>query len=419
MKEQATKKRENRTITVDIKDEATYYELCKNGKAFIEFIVAIIMSLGFQLKHKCGCQGGWRLTRHTNYVRVRLGDVPIWRVQCKDCRAVFTILPQCVLRYSSLEPKEAKKAILATQGGLSLEISATILDISAMSIYRLVCAFGRISLVKVLSRCQLPLPQYILADEKHSHCLRAKVYLTTIVVGRIIWHLGYTQNKTAQAFEKSYAQFQQASQEIEADYQPKAILTDAFESTRKSLRKLFPTSKLGNCLMHATHQVSTKLKAVSKSVRHSFSHQFYKLFEERSENKTHKIRALGQKLRRFTEKVTKLTGQENGELIRQWITRKKAGWYALFKDPNLPATSTLLDQAHNSLDRKLFMMKGFHHKQGSQQHFLNALALFYNFIPYQRRAINAGKCGVQVEGGILPTDDWFLNLQILTSAGFQ
>jgi hypothetical protein len=40
-------------------------------------------------------------------------------------------------------------------------------------------------------------------------------------------------------------------------------------------------------------------------------------------------------------------------------------------------------------------------------------------IPYQRRALNAGKCGVEVEGGRLPTADWMLNLQILTSGGYQ
>lgn len=113
-----------------------------------------------------------------------------------------------------------------------------------------------------------------------------------------------------------------------------------------------------------------------------------------------------------------MTGQENGERVRHWIGRKKEGWYVLFRDPQLPPISTLLDQAHNALDRKLFMMKGFHHQKGHQLQFLTGLAHFYNLIPYQHRAKNAAKCGVQVEGGQLPTTDWLLNLQILTSGGF-
>jgi hypothetical protein len=68
---------------------------------------------------------------------------------------------------------------------------------------------------------------------------------------------------------------------------------------------------------------------------------------------------------------------------------------------------------------KLFAMKGFHHPRGSQQAFLTGLAHLYNLIPYQRRAQHAGQCGVEVEGGKVPTRDWLLNLQILTSGGFR
>jgi hypothetical protein len=64
------------------------------------------------------------------------------------------------------------------------------------------------------------------------------------------------------------------------------------------------------------------------------------------------------------------------------------------------------------------MMKGFHHPEGCQRQFLVGLASLYDFVPYQQRAKNADKCGVEVQGGKLPTNDWFLNLQILTSGGF-
>src|SRR5882724_4810541 len=85
----------------------------------------------------------------------------------------------------------------------------------------------------------------------------------------------------------------------------------------------------------------------------------------------------------------------------------------------MPITSTLLDQAHNAIERKLFAMTGFHHPRGSQQACLTGLAHLYNLIPYQRRAQHAGQSGVEVEGGRVPIRDWFLNLQILTSGGFR
>jgi hypothetical protein len=94
-------------------------------------------------------------------------------------------------------------------------------------------------------------------------------------------------------------------------------------------------------------------------------------------------------------------------------------WCAVLADPQMPVTSTLLDQAHNAIKHKLFAMKGFHHPSGSQQASLTGLAHLCNLIPYQPRAKHGSHCGVEVEGGTLPTSDWFLNLQILTSGGFQ
>src|SRR5712664_1650423 len=67
--------RENRTITVDFQHEATYFQLLDDGKAFLEFVFAFLLALGFQLKHKATCSGGGCLTRHSHYVRVRLGGV--------------------------------------------------------------------------------------------------------------------------------------------------------------------------------------------------------------------------------------------------------------------------------------------------------------------------------------------------------
>src|SRR5437773_741681 len=73
-----------------------------------------------QLLHKATCRGGGCLTRHSHYVRVRLGGVTIWRLQCTTCRAVFTVLPHCVLRYRRMRSEAARNALLATHGGLSL-----------------------------------------------------------------------------------------------------------------------------------------------------------------------------------------------------------------------------------------------------------------------------------------------------------
>jgi hypothetical protein len=274
----AKRPRHNRTITVDFHDEATYFQLLDDGKAFVELVLTFILALGFQLRHKVTCRGGGCLTRHSHYSRVRLGEVTIWRLQCTTCRAVFTVLPHFVLRYRQMRPEVAREALLATHGGLSLERCAVIGHISPMALYRLVSAFGYHSLVTVLIRCDLALPVYFLADEKHSRCLTEKVYLPTIVYGRAIWHLGYTEHASTAALTQSYQVFQRAAVQQQPTYRVRGILTDGFDSTTSSMRTLFPGARLGNCLRHAITKLPGKLAAIASPVRKALRLQFHTLW---------------------------------------------------------------------------------------------------------------------------------------------
>jgi hypothetical protein len=89
MPKQARQTRENRTITIDFQNESTYVQLLGDGKAFLECVFAFLFALGFQLKHKANLSRRWVSNRHSHYVRVRLGGVTIWRLQCTTCKAVI------------------------------------------------------------------------------------------------------------------------------------------------------------------------------------------------------------------------------------------------------------------------------------------------------------------------------------------
>ena len=197
------------------------------------------------------------------------------------------------------------------------------------------------------------------------------------------------------------------------------VLIDGFDSTTKSMRTLFPGARLGTCLRHALLKLPKKLVAIASPVRKALRTQFHTLLYRVRQRKHLQVFAFGQRLRHFVDRVTTTAGAANGERVRRWFHDKKAGWYAVLADPQMPVTSTLLDQAHNAIERKLFAMKGFHHPGGSQQAFLTGLAHLYNLVPYHRRAQHAWQCGVEVEGGRVPTRDWFLNVQILASGGFR
>jgi hypothetical protein len=287
--------RENRTMTIDFQNETTYVQLLGDGKAFVEWVLAFIRSLGFQHKPKTTCRGGGCLTRHSHDVRVRLGGVTIWRIQCTMCRAVCTVLPHFVLRYRQMRPEVARDALLATHRGLSLELCAAMYHLSPMALYRLVCALGHQSLVTVLTRCGLALPVYFLADEKHSHCLRAKVYLPTIVQGRVIWHLGSTTEASAATLTQSYQAFQRAASQQEPSYRVQGILTDGFDSTTRSVHTLFPGARLGTCLRHALNKLPGKLATIASPVRKALRSQFHTRWYWARQRKGLRVFALGQR----------------------------------------------------------------------------------------------------------------------------
>src|SRR3989454_5142505 len=224
-----------------------------------------------------------------------------------------------------MRPEVARDALLATHGGLSLEWCAVIGNISPMALYRVICAFGQHSLVTVLTRCGLPLPTYILADEKHSRCLAERVYLPTIVRGRVIWHLGYSASKSAAAFTESYGVFQRTALEHDPSYQVRGALTDGFDSTTSSMRTLFPGARLGNCLRHAINKLPGKLVAIASPVRKALRSQFHTLLYRARQRKGLRVFALGQRLRHFADRVTQSAGEANGERVRRWFHEKKAG----------------------------------------------------------------------------------------------
>jgi hypothetical protein len=154
----AKPRRETRTITVDVRDEATSFRLMADGKAFVECVLACLLALGFPRTHQATGDGGECLTRHAPYRRVRLGGLAIWRLQRTRCRAVLTVLPHCVLRDRQMPPEVAREVLVATPGGLSLERCAVICHVSPRALSRLICALGQPRLVAVRTRGGLPLP---------------------------------------------------------------------------------------------------------------------------------------------------------------------------------------------------------------------------------------------------------------------
>src|SRR5206468_820700 len=179
------------------------------------------------------------------------------------------------------------------------------------------------------TRGGLPRPTYFLAAEKHSRCLTDKVYLPSIVSGRALWYLGYTEAASAAAFAQYYGEFQRAAFQHEPSYRVRGILTDGFDSTTSSMRTLFPGARLGNCLRHALNKLPKKLAAIPSPVRKALRSKFHTLLYRARQRKGLRVFALGQRLRHFVDHVTTTAGAANGERVRRWFQdklRREADW---------------------------------------------------------------------------------------------
>jgi hypothetical protein len=58
------------------------------------------------------------------------------------------------------------------------------------------------------------------------------VYLPTIVCGRVLWHVGYTEEASAAAFTQSYGECQRVASQQEPSYQR---IFPPIQSTRSQL----------------------------------------------------------------------------------------------------------------------------------------------------------------------------------------
>ena len=411
--------RKHTWITVDFHDEENYHNQLNKSKDFIAAVTEFILSVGLKLCHKPNCPGGCKLTRHSHYGRIRLDGLEIWRVQCTLCKAVFTVMPNFVLPYRATPPAQAKSALHNYYRGLSLDCATEELEqLTPSALFRLWCSFGQSNTVEVLLKAQLSLPEYLEFDEKHSSCEGEPVYLPTVSSGDVIWSLAFCEHKTPDDFIKGYGVFQQAALECQPAWQAKGILCDDYDSTTQAAHALQPNTPVGICIRHSSDSLKRQLAGVEESQLKQLQHDFWHLFEKRGIGLI-PVFCLGQRLRHFVGKAKKLAGEVFGKKIHDWIQRKKAGWFAVMRDANMPLTSAKLDQLHNFIDRKLFAMKGFHHASIDRQAFLNTFVLVHDFMPYMHRSKHPGQCPIEVAGGKMPASDWFLSMRILTSGGFS
>jgi len=117
-----------------------------------------------------------------------------------------------------------------------------------------------------MTRCGLPLPVYILADEKHSAVSPTGCICQPSPVGRVIWHLGYSESQSAAALTESYGVFQRAALKHKPSYAFRAPLTDGLTAPPGACAPCFQ-GLAGLWPRHALNKLPSKLIGLSAPVR--------------------------------------------------------------------------------------------------------------------------------------------------------
>jgi len=258
------------------------------------------------------------------------------------------------------------------------------------------CALGQQRMVMVLTRCGLSLPTYFLADEKHSYCLTAKVYLPRLS-GRVIWHLGYTEEAVPRPFTQSYGVFQCAASQQD----PTIGSGDSDRWLRQHTRSMRSSSgsALGHCLRHAINN-SRRNSRPSRPVRKAWARSFTPCCTSTAAQELAGF-ALGSGSA-ILRHVTHTAGTANGARVRRWL-RTRSGLVWRSSKTRRCQSQHLLDQAI-SHRTEIVRDERVSPPRRKQQAFLGTstpVQLSYHVVHARRPMLWKSKAGS-------PTSDWLL-----------
>ena len=230
-----------------------------------------------------------------------------------------------------------------------------------MALYRLVCAFGQQSLVKVLTRWQnCPLYPRMSSRMKKHGAPQKKMPILPIMSGRVMLAPGVHRPRRYRSLDRGLwgrSNVRRPGRRIASGGSSPMAST----APPRVCARSFQEARLGNCLRHAINKLPKQLAAIALPVRKALRSRFLRCSTTHASAKVCACLRSGGSAAAGHHRAR--LGRSTGR-VRRWFQDKKAGWYAVLEDPRMPATNTLLDQAHNAIERKLFMMKRLPPSQG-------------------------------------------------------
>ena len=435
-----TEKRHNQNRTAIIyfgPEQKDYLNLieAEDRTNFIQFIQRPLQEQLVSEMHHDGCSDTSRYTIHglrERRVQGWLGEsqiIPIVRVRCQCCRAVFTVLPSFLMRYRRQDTDCLGKLMEMNLGmGLSQRETATIFAWNQADhlwrpgwVWALIQWLGHLLPVSLLlMRLGLVPPKHLLSDEKFATLAGEEVYLFLIAQEELIWHAEWLENTTQASFDSSIAGFLEtidcaAAQvpilESNEAYSPDSVTTDGWKPVQAAWAEQVPDIKLIECNLHGRKRVDKTLEEyikahpeVSHQEQEKIKSDFDAIFAAPS------LSAFSQRLRRAEERY----GEDEILLKRLEIIKDKRFLFTNhLKFEDAPAFSSALDRSMRFLDEKLLSFGQFR-AAGSINPMLNAWAIVNNLRSFLPGAKKAGQSLAEYFGAKLKGIPWMEALNLCT-----
>lgn len=325
---------------------------------------------------------------------------------------VYQVRPSFMMPYQIGKTAKVEEGLYMYISGCSFEAVVHNHGRNAMYWWRAFASLGRNSLVGTTIKSAAKLPRHLLADEKHTQWYDQKVYLATTIAEGVILGAALSEGADAKSLSQVYSEFEEETQDVDAEYFPKTINTDGWNGTKNAWQTVFGgMAGLLLCFLHG----ALKIRNVCR--RWERKKELMKKVWDCYHAKT--LSSFSQRIRRLREWC-----QEEEEAIPESIQDKvlalceRSEEYKLgYWHQEAHRTSNMLDRLMDWQDRFLYRMRYLHSKMldGTGRLLVRAMALAWNFHPFCRKT--GRHSPFDDLNGFVYHSDWLDNMMIAASLG--
>jgi len=177
----------------------------------------------------------------------------------------YTIRPSFVTPYLTGFIDDVEKAMFLRKFAVPFWALSYVFGHSQMYWYRIEQHIGHVSIVGTTVRHPDDLPEHLVADEKHSKDRGEKCYIATTCGYNCVLGASITMNVDEAALTNAYSVFKTEARQLKADYQPKTVNIDGWQSTILAWQTLFSGILIIACFLHIYIKLRDRAKVLLKS----------------------------------------------------------------------------------------------------------------------------------------------------------